>query len=178
VVEVRYRRPGQPGSSIPALIASDTRDPAALLSRLEAVVGPVVHERFEVVPDPEAPPPDPPRPSAQPGPEPAVFREEDHTMTFVPDEPEALVAAPEPLRPVPAPAAPPVTLVALRGRLMAASDRLEALRPPRLWGDATDYARLLAWQDRREAMGRAPTPSAGHGGGFGLGQHPHAPSRD
>ena len=64
-VEVRYRRPRQPGSPIPALVASDTRDPAVLLAKLEAVVGPVVHERFEVVPDPE-PPPEPPPPDPPP----------------------------------------------------------------------------------------------------------------
>ncbi len=62
LVRVLYKRPGVGGDPSPALIASDTRDRAVLLAKLEAVVGPVVRDRFEVAPDPE-PPPEPPPPA-------------------------------------------------------------------------------------------------------------------
>ena len=100
------------------------------------------------------------------------------------DPPEPAMAAPEPSSPPVPPLAPAAALAALRGRLMAASDSLDACRPPKLWGDFTDTARIAAWRDRcaaarRKAGPQSPLPASvllRGGGGFAPGLHPRAPS--
>ena len=125
------------------------------------------------------PEPPRPRPSRCPdaSPEPAAPPQED-AMPHVPPPPAPAMAAPEPQAPPQAPLSP-------AARLAALARRLEAVRPPRMWNDATDHARLLGWQDRcraaREAAEAAEGPwihpgAVPRGGGPVAGPRPLAPS--
>lgn len=125
-VPVRYRRRGQRGSPTPALVAGPA-DPDMIRGKLSARVGEITWLAIDSAPKP--PEPDPSRPSpVEPVPVAAQGAQS------LPAVLQVAVAAAAPIRLSPA------------AHLAGLARRLEAAKPPRAWGDATNAVRLRMWQ--------------------------------